>query len=396
MSGTTSILDDLKNPEKYVAEPEAELFDEHEVRDKAGNLLKKVTKADLDQYAMESNKRASEGCPSAMTIGHTVDDEMDPDGRLIRRATEQDQPPIVGYFLGWNVKYSAVKKRYVLCATPHVMKERYLEAKQYPRASVEAWPTRKVIDPVAILKRTPERPMVWTNAAVGNRWKPEAQGEPRYRYAMEDGEPDTSKKIPEGTGAQMVGEPTPEELERFGMCMKKKYPHLEEMHEKYAAACGAAPTMAVGSQTMMDEKEKHAMAELEKKAKAQEETIKNLEKGLRHEARSKEIEQYAAILEKGEKEEILDETPEKYALHKERLVERAARMGDPTAYRMIDTSRAEAKTGTTKQFGTDPTGGDLERATKYMADHHEELQKLPNHEARWEKAKRFAMTGKDS
>jgi hypothetical protein len=402
MTATASLLVDLDDPSKFVREPEADLFDEHEVKDKDGRVIKRVTKADLEQYMAECNTRDLEGCPAAMTCGHTVDDEYDQAGKLVRRATEQEQPPIWGYFRHWKVAYSAQKKRHVLRATPFVMKEHAEEARKYPRASVEAWKTKKIIDPVAILKRTPERPMVWTHQAAGERYKPQDAHRGCYRYAMEpEAAASGGASDPlDPTAAPRADAPGPEEVKRFEMLAGACFPKLKEMHDKYAAACSAAPAMdapAPGAAEPskgkpMDDKEKHEMDELKKLVKVQGETNARLERGLVESARRRDLEKYQARgfqfdLE-DELKDVVDLGPEKYAAHLKRI-ERYVK--DPAAGEpLVNTSGPAGAGETADKFGM----AQMEKANEYMEQNHAALQKLPFDE-RWQKARKFAMTGKD-
>src|SRR5215468_9607095 len=125
--------------------PGVTIFDEHEELGPDGQPVRRFERGDLEDIAVRCNARdAVQPCP--LTIGHTRDN-----------VPEDQQPEIVGYARSFRVAYSAQLGRHILQADFHLYPHRAGYARQFPRVSVELWPNDRVIDPVALLRRTPQR-----------------------------------------------------------------------------------------------------------------------------------------------------------------------------------------------------------------------------------------------
>lgn len=124
------------------------IFDEHDLTDDKGNKLFSVTKDVLEEIAENNNRRIREtGDYSPIVIGHTRNG-----------VSEDKQPKVVGYAAHYKVKPFFNTGRYAIQVTPFFDPEHIDEAKKYTRRSVEYWPNRKEIDPIALLgATTPER-----------------------------------------------------------------------------------------------------------------------------------------------------------------------------------------------------------------------------------------------
>lgn len=387
-------LKELDDPEKFIAEEEVELFDAHE----------QYTKEKLERYAKNSNDRESKGCPSSMTIGHTVDDQLDANGVVVKRAREEDQPRIVGYWRKWSVKWSAKFQAYVLCATPYYKAEDYEEAKKYPKASVELWRHKEIVDPVALLRRTPDRPVQVSFAATGERYRPGQ--EPRYRYSMETGmdEPEEKTGNPgtDPTGAPSATAPSPEDLQKFSACCQATYPHMKAMHDKFAAEAQAAtvapPALAPAAPAAPpavppEPKDKMSaleseLAEERRKGAATRERLDIMAKtAMLKERRTaleykRDVEKYAVDVEK-EMKDTENDSAERFAAHLADI---------PKFYRQDAAAEKpwiDARTPGADKF----SAAEEEKANAYYRQHSEELAKIPWEQA-WAKARKFAMTGK--
>ncbi len=61
--------------------------------------------------------------------------------------------------MNYGVKYDASQDKYLLEADFYVRKNEYRDATTYPRTSIELWPGDWTLDPIALLRRTPARPL---------------------------------------------------------------------------------------------------------------------------------------------------------------------------------------------------------------------------------------------
>jgi hypothetical protein len=132
----------------YVTKRGVPIFDEHTLVGDDGKPLLKVTRKVLEETAAKCNRRIQQTrdyCP--IVIGHTKDGQP-----------EHKQPKIVGYASNFRVKPLFNTGRFAIHADFHVASNHVAEVRQYPRRSVEFWPGRKEIDPIALLGATaPER-----------------------------------------------------------------------------------------------------------------------------------------------------------------------------------------------------------------------------------------------
>ncbi len=104
-------------------------------------------KAKLQEIADVNNLREeATGSVSPIMIGHVK-----------KETPEIELGPIVGYQRHYRVGTFGPENKTALLATWQIYPNKLALAKEYPRPSVELWPHELIIDPVAILKRTPER-----------------------------------------------------------------------------------------------------------------------------------------------------------------------------------------------------------------------------------------------
>ncbi len=163
---TLKILRDLENPHLYLKVSGVPVFDEHEepyfdaeigpdgkpVKDKDGNpkgkwKVLKFHKPELEYIAHHNNERTrNTGSMAAITLGHTLS-----------KASEQDQPKPVGYVKDYQVGHFGPNKKLGLLANFYIKQEHADEARTYPHRSIELYPTDFLIDPVSLLRRTPQR-----------------------------------------------------------------------------------------------------------------------------------------------------------------------------------------------------------------------------------------------
>lgn len=196
-------------------------------------LVRRFDKPELDRIAAKNNERTRVQ-PSPLSLGHTIPG-----------APEFQQPVAVGYAGGYGVQFSDKHGRHVLTTDFAIRKDRVQEARTYPRVSVELWPKDGVIDPIALLRRTPQRDLgQWCYQADGGRLVYSREGDwMQYANGFNPPTPQVPPQSPYPmppqpqmpTGQQppqpvFQGDPTlppdadapdPAEMDRFMRCMKR-------------------------------------------------------------------------------------------------------------------------------------------------------------------------------
>lgn len=298
----------LSGPD-FVRVPSVEVFVEHELRDKKGNIVRKVDEKKLRAIAKTALERYRKtGDLSPFGPGHTYDDEyeiVNGKPRLVRKFPETQQPPIWG-FLGPDAE---VKKRadgkMALYQSAYVRREiefqdgdraRKIPGKQvlaeFPRRSPEYYPGEDRISYLALLRREPKLDMGLTVYAknfpdctfyLGNRFAAVAPmfGPTRYAMGVDEmvpsnqplryepeppaHEPPTEQPTtagPTNAGGEAGGTAgfppegwTPEHAETaehyahhvFGMPHAHAKTLMHHMKAKYGHECGLTPAAAHGA-----------------------------------------------------------------------------------------------------------------------------------------------------
>lgn len=237
------ILEELNDDSRYVRRPGCRIFDEHTERyyaDASGRpcrkdaegarLVTRVFDRDrLTEIARRCNRRDGSGSLSTLNLGHTLD-SFDEDGKLVP-VSETDQPEPVGYAANYHVEFDPEERKHYLLADFYVARDRYAEAKTFPRVSVELWPRHGVIDPIALLRRTPQRDL--------GQWTYSQNGGAVLRYSMEapmadapddDLFADATPQPAEDTPTD--GDMTDDEVEQY---MRHKWGHPDA--KRYANHC---------------------------------------------------------------------------------------------------------------------------------------------------------------
>lgn len=255
-------LDYVLRSGEFARIPDVAIFKEHELKDRAGRVVRRVDKAELERIALVGNQRATETgdlCP--IGPGHTQDD-----------APEESQPPIWGYLHRYSVRRHKDGKWY-LHADEYVRRrietrdgkvvdgERYV--KSFPRRSPEYWQADHLIDWLALLRITPKLDlgMVAYSRAYYDRGGPAAyaNAKGKLRYSMEDHmdleqetappadptlPPDASVDIDDNEPMpQDAQDMPPEEKERyskslFGMPHAHVHKLFSHLHKKYSKEAG--------------------------------------------------------------------------------------------------------------------------------------------------------------
>lgn len=168
MSRYQQLLAELKDPAKYRMVPGVAIFDAH-VERRNGKVVRRFGKKELEEIASRCNAREKKRATlSPIAIGHTDPEEPD----------EKKQPEGVGYARNYRVGYDRDLNNWVIQADYYIRQDRYKEARTYPRTSIELWAEDRIIDPIALLRRTPKRDLgQWTYAREQN-------GKTIIRYSM--------------------------------------------------------------------------------------------------------------------------------------------------------------------------------------------------------------------
>lgn len=243
------------------------LFDSHDEFDKDGKLVRKFGLAELQKIARNCNNRSrTTGDLAPWGPGHTKDDV----------ATEDDQPPVRGYYHNYRVgKYGPSEKLAVL-ADCYVQRNVKLAngkvvdgieyARGLPRRSVELWPSSMTIDWIAHLRRSPQRDL----GLLANARDPFTEEVKRYsrdqesvsysarhsvvgsisksgklRYSMESAMADDITPVDNPTvdpAEEMAPEGHEDFMKHLSYAMKGEHP-FGGMCKKYAAEM-ASPTNA--------------------------------------------------------------------------------------------------------------------------------------------------------
>lgn len=154
---------DLEDPDKWVVYRRVAIFDEHDEWQLPGGkvvftrpgqqppagakLIRHFGPDELQEIADHNNLRAeATGDFTPIVIGHTRPN-----------IPEEEQPEIVGFGKDFGLSLFGKDNRTVLHTTFCIRKDKHAKAMEYPRRSVELWKSDMVIDPIALLKRTPQR-----------------------------------------------------------------------------------------------------------------------------------------------------------------------------------------------------------------------------------------------
>ncbi len=150
---------------KYIFRGRSEAFTEHEIKNKKGEVVRKVTKDDLERFARTGNEKAKAGALSPLGAGHTFDDIYDANGQLVKKFPEEDQPQPIGYLHRYSVEFNPATGKHSLYVDEYVERRITLKdgtvvdgrqyAATFPRRSAEVYHSEGWLDWLAILRRAP-------------------------------------------------------------------------------------------------------------------------------------------------------------------------------------------------------------------------------------------------
>lgn len=228
----------------FVVVPARAVFDVHDEHAPDGKLLRRFGVSELNHIASRCNARDARGAWCPLTLGHTRP------GR-----PESEQPASVGYARNFRVGPDPATGSPALLADFWFRRERYNEALPYMRVSVELWPNDWVLDPVALLARTPRLDIPQWHYGR-SAYYPSRQGDV-IRYSRESPMPDAAPggmAPPSPTNAMPAPAPAappapgggmPEKLEQFARhCMSHEYAREIMDHYGGAGGAGAGPAEA--------------------------------------------------------------------------------------------------------------------------------------------------------
>lgn len=152
------VLDGVKSGE-YVLFPGVPLFDEHDEHGPDGKLLRRFDRQKLQQIVDTCNRRErNSGDLAPFGPGHTVPNQYDNKGILVRPSKEEEQPPIWGYYRNYRLGNFGPGGKLGIIADCYARKEFADKvAKEFPRRSIELFPAENLIDWIAHLRRSPRR-----------------------------------------------------------------------------------------------------------------------------------------------------------------------------------------------------------------------------------------------
>jgi hypothetical protein len=220
----------------YVLRPGVPVFDEHDDLDEHGQVLRRFDRPALEEIALRCNAReraTGDLCP--ITLGHTIDG-----------APEHQQPPIVGFARNFRVGAFGPAQRNGILADFYLRRDRYSQAMDFPRRSVELWVKERFIDPIALLRRTPQRDLgLLTHGrngrlilryamddfppADGGEFRPPALQTPPLSPGPADvppvpptgQQPPPPLFMPDPTLPPDAQDPDPADMEKFMRCMRR-------------------------------------------------------------------------------------------------------------------------------------------------------------------------------
>lgn len=144
---TAASLKKVTEGEDYELVSGVPVFDEHAQYDAQGKLVRRYSRATLQEIAERTNARAAEtGDLVPIGPGHTID-----------LAPENMQPPHWAYAKNFRVGTFGPQNKTALLADFLVHKDKKAELLTYPRRSIELWNSANFIDFIALLRRAPAR-----------------------------------------------------------------------------------------------------------------------------------------------------------------------------------------------------------------------------------------------
>ncbi len=225
---TMHAVNSLKDASKWKIVPNVPIFIPHIRRDEEGKPKYSVSEDDLREIANVCNARARAGVPGKIQIGHTVKDQYDQSGNVIKKIPEHEQPEMVGVFKDFKVGRFGPENKPALLVNLYYRRDKFDHAKTYPFRSVEYYNNVKEITSLALLRKDPDLDMGMLLFERGD------ERGPCYHYSSKGlsmSESLSNEVIPD------EGDEMDEYSKNFMACMSKHFPKLVEQY-------GCGPGMA--------------------------------------------------------------------------------------------------------------------------------------------------------
>lgn len=239
---TLTSLDAILKSGDYEIIDNVPIFDAHDEHDKEGKLVRSFRRAELQAIADKCNQRAIDtGDLAPFGPGHTIDG-----------APETSQPPVYGYAKDFTVGHFGPASKLAILCKFYIKKSHKALAASFPRRSVELWVKDKMIDWIALLRRTPQRDLGLLTYVKEAQFLTHLHQEPLFYDALKQkhlaGHLSLTGKLRysmdfdmDPTAAPNAMAPDAQFQDMFMKCMKACFPQLEGMHAKYAGEVGAKP-----------------------------------------------------------------------------------------------------------------------------------------------------------
>lgn len=379
----------------WVVRDAVPVFAEHEKTTRAKDGTEETVRFDRDalqEIADNCNRRESEtgdACP--LILGHIPTD-----------AAEMDLGDIVGYARKFRVGRFGPAQKLGILATFYFLKEKYDAAMQHPRRSVELWTRDQIIDPIALLKRTPQ-----LDLGLLTYQRNYSSKHKRYLYAMGDDpmEPDAMqqfmKAIQDGFAqlGQKLDACMPQQNSAMASGTNTALPEGGQAPQTYVKSPEAPPADPEKAR-MVKESESILVAQYQKRAEEQDARIKALEaketeavKRYQKSQRERDLIQLEAegfkLDRANELEDFADRDDSAWQKHRERIKQRYQRVpigdGIPISRDAVEGTDGKAT------FSREQA----EAVTNYMMQRESdpEFAKLSG-PVRWETAKAAVLAGR--
>lgn len=178
---TLTILEKFKDPSQWVIVRNVPVFDSHDEVDERptsptyGQVVRHFGQEELQRIAYNCNVRDRQGNPCRLTEGHTVPN-----------LPEREQPGQLGYARNFHLGRFGPEQKDAILVDYWVHKDKYELARTYPYRSVELYVRDMIFNPIAMLRRTPQRDLGEVHFSRHDEPVRYEKGADVVRYSIED------------------------------------------------------------------------------------------------------------------------------------------------------------------------------------------------------------------
>lgn len=362
---TIATLKKFDDPNLWHIERGVPVFDAHAEYDAAGRLLRRFGVEELVRIAANCNRRerdTGDACP--ITEGHT---------RV--GAPESAQPAVLGFARNFRVGRFGPSRRLALLADFYIDRACLPVARKYPRRSIELYLREMIIDPIALLVRTPGRDLGLLTFS---------QHSQRIRYKMEDTDVDDKPLAiftqEENHTADLLTPEQEELAERFWSYYQKHKLDAQELQPRDSSvpqSLGLEETQTAvvdDKERMRREQEALRFAQTEARIVELERALVAEQRASRRSARERDLIQLEVLgyqFDRAEEiEHVADLPADKYAKHLDRIQKyhQRAPVGALLATPSLEHwAPGDLARGNGKRYGKEQVA----RAVQYVTDHPE-------------------------